>query len=304
MADKIQGMLEKGAISPAPPTGRGFVSNVFLVPKKDRGQRPVINLKRLNKYVHTEHFKMEGIHVLKDLLQAGDFMVKVDLKDAYFTVPMHEEDRDFLKFTYENKTYRFNCLPFGLACAPWVFTKILRPVAAQLRQMGIRLIVYIDDILIMAEDPQTARKHVHALLFLLENLDFIISHQKCILEPTQILDFLGFTVSSTELELRLPSEKIRKIRADTQKIIKSTQVEARKLSKLLGKLSAATRAIPLAPLFYCNLQMALGQSLDRSGQSYAEHLHVTQPMKEELELEWWVAHLSAWNGKTMVAHRP
>ena len=29
---------------------------------------------------------MEGIHMLKDLLRKGDFMVKIDLKDAYFRV--------------------------------------------------------------------------------------------------------------------------------------------------------------------------------------------------------------------------
>ena len=51
--------------------GRGFLSTLFLVPK-DGGQRPVINLKSLNKFVHTEHFKMEGIHVLRDMLRAGD----------------------------------------------------------------------------------------------------------------------------------------------------------------------------------------------------------------------------------------
>ena len=90
---------------------------------------------------------MKGIHVLRNLLQAGDYMVKVKLKDV---VPIHEEDRDF---THRDATYKFNCLPFGVACAPWVFTKVVRPVAAQLRQMGIRLIVYIDDVLIMAQNP-------------------------------------------------------------------------------------------------------------------------------------------------------
>jgi hypothetical protein len=69
---------------------------VFLVLKKDGGQRPVINLKGLNRFIHTEHFKMEGIHILKDLLKAGDWMVKVDLKDAYFMVPICQEDRAFL----------------------------------------------------------------------------------------------------------------------------------------------------------------------------------------------------------------
>ena len=44
--------------------------------------------------------------------------------------------------------YQFNCLPFGLSSAPWVFTKTLKPVIALLREMGVRIIVYIDDVLI------------------------------------------------------------------------------------------------------------------------------------------------------------
>ena len=60
---------------------------------------------------------------------------------------------------FKDKCYRFNCLPFGLACAPLVFTKVLKPVAAQLREMGVRLIVYIDDILILAETPQLLKDH-------------------------------------------------------------------------------------------------------------------------------------------------
>ena len=64
MLEEIQGMLKKGEISEIHPKGwRGFVS-----PKKDSRQRPVINLKKFNKYVQTEHFNMEGIHVLNDLL--------------------------------------------------------------------------------------------------------------------------------------------------------------------------------------------------------------------------------------------
>ena len=95
---------------------------------------------------------------------------KVDLKDAYFMVPLHREDRAFLKFTFWEKTCQFRCLPFGLACAPWVFTKILKPIAAQLRQLGMRLIVYIDDILILAGSRERARERVIGLIYLLENL--------------------------------------------------------------------------------------------------------------------------------------
>ena len=119
--------------------------------------------------------------------------MKVDLKDAYFMIPIHKQD---LKFTFKGKCYRFRCLPFSLACAPWVFTKVLKPIAAQLRELGVRLIVYIYDILILAETPQLLRDHTMGLIYLLENLGFIIGYKKCILEPTQLIDFLGFTVDS------------------------------------------------------------------------------------------------------------
>ena len=265
MREEIAEMIAKGAIQEASHTGRGFVSNMFLVPKKDDGQRPVINLKKFNEFVHTEHFKMEGIHLLEDLLKKGDWMAKVDLKDAYFMIPIREQYRDFLKFAFKDKCYTFNCLLFGLACALWVFTKILKPIAAQLRELGVQLIVYIDDILIMAETPPAPKRPHNGPDLSVGELG---GYKKCVLEPTQQIDFLGFTVDSPRQELRLPAEKIKKIRAEARKLKTSTSTVARKLSQFLGKLNAATRTVPVAPLFYRNLQTALGRALARGAQDY------------------------------------
>ena len=57
-----------------------------MVPKKDGTHRPVINLKALNKFIKRQHFKMDGPQVIKDLLQKEDWMVTVDLKDAYLYI--------------------------------------------------------------------------------------------------------------------------------------------------------------------------------------------------------------------------
>ena len=102
-------------------------------------------------------------------------MAKVDLKDAYFMIPIHTTQRKYLRFVVAGSVYEFNCLPFGLSSAPWVFTKTLKPVAALLREMGVRLVVYIDDILILAESRQRAHEQAEALMYLLECLGFIIN---------------------------------------------------------------------------------------------------------------------------------
>ena len=76
---------------------------------------------------------MKGIHMLKDLLKPGDWMTKVNLKDAYFMIPVATNHRRLLQFKWLGKTYQFNCLPFGLLSAPWVFTNTIKVIVAIFR---------------------------------------------------------------------------------------------------------------------------------------------------------------------------
>ena len=119
------------------------------MPKKDGGHRLVINLKALNRFVVEEHFKMECFYMVKDLIKPGNWLAKIDLKDAYFLVPVHLSHQKFLQFQWQDRLYLFQCLPFGLSCTPCTFTKLMKPEVALLRERGIRLIVYLDDILIL-----------------------------------------------------------------------------------------------------------------------------------------------------------
>jgi hypothetical protein len=86
-------LLGKGAIVEVHNPRGGFYSILFLVSKKGEGQRPVINLKALNSFVQTVHFKMEGIHTLRD---PEDWLAKVDLKDAYFAIPIHTSHHKYI----------------------------------------------------------------------------------------------------------------------------------------------------------------------------------------------------------------
>ena len=161
-------------------------------------------------------------------------MTKVVLKGAYFMVPLRENHRNLTRFYWKGKTFQFNCLPFGLSSAPWVFTKIMRPIMTVLRSMGLRTFMYIDDILILAESETQAREHTAALIFLLENLGMVINHPKSQTTPSQIIEFLGFIIDSTTMELRLPGEKVKKIRGETRRLITQPDNSALALSRLLG----------------------------------------------------------------------
>ena len=110
---EIQAMLRTGAIRMVDKSQNQFLSPIFLVEKKDSGYRPVINLKKLNQNIPYIHFKMEGLSLLKELLQKGDFLCKLDLKDAYFSVALHKISRKYLRFPWQGKLYEFLCLCFS-----------------------------------------------------------------------------------------------------------------------------------------------------------------------------------------------
>ena len=274
-----------------------FISPLFTVPKKGGGHRPVVNLKDLNQFVEYQHFKMEGVPMLKDLLRPNDFLTKIDLKDAYLTVPIWIHHQKFLRFIWRDTLWEFACLPFGLASAPRTFSKLLKPVVAQLRKMGIRLINYLDDMLIMAASRDLAIEHTTIAVNLLSSLGFVLNEGKSVLVPTQELEFLGFLVNSVEMSLYLPRDKVKSIKRECQSMINNPSVSIRTLSRLLGKLSSSIQAVFPAPLHYRFLLMAKTMALKKT-QSYESILFLNQAAQEELL--WWRDHLAAWNGRSLL----
>ena len=114
-------------------------------------------------------------------------MCKLDLKDAYLSVPINAAHRKYLQFQWEGVTYHYNALPFGLATAPRVFTKLLKPVLAHLRAKGLRLVAYLDDILITGKNRAEAEKAYHQAKQLLEDLGFVINLEKSQPKATQCI---------------------------------------------------------------------------------------------------------------------
>ena len=94
MDQEVQDMLRKGAI---------VVSQLFVsCEKKDGGNRPVVNLKDLNKYIPYQHFNMKGLFLLKEMLLLGDKMCKIDLKDTYFAIPLSVKSKQYVRFQWKS----------------------------------------------------------------------------------------------------------------------------------------------------------------------------------------------------------
>ena len=207
-----------------------------------------------------------------------------------------ERSSKFFTFSMERSIARV-CLPsVWLATAPRVFTKLMKPVVAMLRQRGVRLIIYLDDMLIMAESTSLALHHAASALNLLESLGFVVNYHKSQLIRSQQIEFLGFLVDSGTLSLQLPGEKLRKIRKRCQQLLNVGETSIRELSKFLGLLTSSIQAVFPAPLHYRHLQRLKNLILNTL-QSYDAIIPLDSQAKEELV--WWRDHLQAWNGKAL-----
>ena len=299
---EVQILQNKGAVSEVPwaQTEEGFYSTLFLVPKKEGQYRPVINLRSLNRFMKVEHFKMEGMHIVRDLLQNDNWMTRLDLKDAHFAIPIHKSHQKYLRFRWKDPSFQFTSLPFGLSTAPRVFTKILRPVVRCLREMGIRCVIYLDDILIMSQVKDLTHQHTWATVDLLESLGFLVNYQKSVLKPAQEISFLGFVLNSKRKEVRLPQSKVSLIQQEARQLLSQERVSARGLASFIGKLSAAILAIYPAPLHYRSLQRLKHRALRVS--NYDSQMTISIPAQQDLQ--WWIDHLGNWNGRVIQEAMP
>ncbi|XP_026685949.1 uncharacterized protein LOC113471193 [Diaphorina citri] len=285
MSGHIREMPRNGTLKEAD-CSMGFLSRLFLVPKGDGATRPILNLKRLNLFLATKSFRLINHQRIPSFLQRGDFMIKVDLSQAYFQVPVKEAHQRFLALSYEGKTLVMTCLPFGLASAPQAFSSLSNWVASLLRERGMRVVVYLDDFCLVHQSPLVLKVQGEQAVSLLQELGWLVNLSKSQLTPSQALQFLGLMWDPHQDLMWLPLDKQLVLKGILQHLLRLKLWNVETARSLLGHLSLASFVVPLGRLHSRRIQRA------------ASRLRTCSPLLSSIplsvleEIGWWEKSLS------------
>ena len=207
----------------------------------------------------------------------------------------------FLQFRRKDKLLQFTCLPFGLSSAPFVFTKLLRPVLASVRELGIRCLMYIDDMLILGETSEELSHNFQSCQTLMTSLGFVVNNEKSIAGPTQEIEFLGFVINSRSMTLAVTKEKLKSLTSQCKNLLQSQRTTVRHLAQVIGTMTSLNQAVLPAPLHYRGLQELRNKSLDLH-HSYDSQILLSQ--RAMTDLKWWIDHGSQWRAGQIVISQP
>ena len=293
LADEVKELCHKSAVEPVPQEsrGHGFYSKYFLVPKKDGGIRPILNLKSFNRCLRKHHFKMETLPNILPTVLPGDWMASVDLKDAYFHVPIAVEHRKYLRFAFQGQHWQYKVTPFGLSLAPMLFTRVVFSIIAWLRVQGVRIHAYLDDLLILAESPSRCLEALTLTVQVLVRAGFTVNLKKSDLRPSQDLVYIGGRLRTDLGRVLLPEDRkealIRVMRKFSRVGARHT---ARQWLQILGLMAATISTVQYARLRMRPIQWHLRDCW--KSRDFSERVMV--PSQLLSHLLWWTeaAHLS------------
>ena len=257
LRQEVEEILAKGALEIARDPGPGFYSRLFLVEKATGGWRPVIDLSHLNDFVQLTSFKMETVASVLLSVREGDFLASLDLKDAYFQIPIHGSSRKLLRFMSEGTVYQFRALCFGLSTAPQVFTRVFAAVSAWAHSRGIRLLRYLDDWLVLSSSEKKAKESIRELLSLCRTLGIVIKEKKSDLVPLQSAKYLGMTIDIGAGKVFLSLARVEKFPKVAERFCSMQSPPARLWQVILGHLASLERLVPHGRLRMRSLQWHL-----------------------------------------------
>ena len=277
--------LELASLSP------GFYSRIFLVRKKDGDWRLVFDLKSLNQFVRKETFKMTTPRVVTNALHHRDWVVSVDLKHAYFHIPIHKKSRHLLRFAVETddglRVFQFRALPFGLTSAPRVFTKVILPIGHLAHMQAVCLLPYLDDWILRSTDRSLLAQQTNWLLSVMRRVGLVLNVPKSHLVPTQRLTHIGVEYHLDEGLMFPPRERVLKIESKVSLLLSVRAVTAYFWLSLLGLMSSAMDAIPLGRLHLRPLQFYLLAHWAPASRNLAPLIPVKHNLLDH-HLRWWL----------------
>ena len=200
---------------------------------------------------------METAQSVLQSLRPGDWMVSLDLQDAYLQVPVHPSSRRYLRFCVRDAVFQFRALCFGLSSAPQVFTRVMAAISSIMHRHGFRLLRYLDDCLVLDSTFQELVSARDFLLWPCHLLGVIVNLSKSSFVPTQMLDYLGMTLETSPLRVFPTLKWIQKFSLLLQEFLSDRLHPASVWRSLLGMMSSMSAIVPGSGLRMRSLQLRL-----------------------------------------------
>ena len=141
---------------------------------------------------------MASINNFINLIKPNVHMTSIDLKDASFSVPIHNDHKKYLMFIF-GSLLQFRSMPNGCGPAMRIFTKKSKVPFEHLRSQGQNSVVYVDSSYLQRYTHQSCLANILDTIKLLRELGFVIHPDKSVLTPSQTIVFLGFVISSKHI---------------------------------------------------------------------------------------------------------
>lgn len=171
----VQEWSEAGIIRPS---CSEYSSPVVLVDKKDGSKRLCVNYKKLNAKTVRDRYPLPIIEDLIVRLKESLVFSTLDLENGFFHVKINELSKKYTSFVVPFGQYEFNFVPFGLTNSPGVFMRYVHRSFRPLMLEGI-LLVYLDDLMILAKDEEEAAVRLKRVLEVAEEYGLRIKWKKC-----------------------------------------------------------------------------------------------------------------------------
>jgi len=284
------------------------VNPIGAADKKDRGvvlpeKRFYLDCSRhINSRLPHYEMRLPGYDDALDRLFPNAWLAKVDLSAAFLHVRVHKRSRRLLGFKWRDKFYRFTHMIFGLSTAPAVWQYAMDRVCDYLRSLGLNVIVYLDDFLLICDSEEVCHAQLKTMFDELASLGLTVNHKKT-LGPARSIHYLGLEIDSTRMELRVPDYKLQQVRnqiADFRRSHSTTgSAPLRSVLSLTGRLGHIARAVR-ASRPYLRRLWDLCRGLDFG--HHMRHRSIPLPPNIWRDLEWWEALLTRWNGVSRWIH--
>ena len=234
-------------------------------------------------------------HLSTLILQEGKgaFLVKVDIKEAYRIIPVHPHDQPLLGVEWDGAVYIDLALPFGLRSAPKIFSAVADALQWILIQKGVRTVLhYLDDFIIVARSWSEANYQREILVSTCHALGVPLEPSK--LEgPATCLSFLGIEFDTMAFQLRLPTDKLVRLKAELNTAISRKCMKKHNLQSLTGLLQHATKVIRPGRPFLRRLH-----ALQSVG-SFPHH-QIRLNIAARADIIWWHTFVDTWNGLSLL----